>query len=496
MALTLKTPQHIGSEIGSVIKADLQSDFASVQTQSNSAETQLNAEHNADGSHKVINADTIVLNGQSRSAWDATAGNPAIGSLDQVLAQGSVAANIIAGQQVQIQNAAGTQDLLVVDEQRGLMGMIGNIQSPLVHIPFKRKNDATALSGVQTFTNTTPLGARTYIDPLDGLVKLAAPNEPRFERMADGGIGLLLEGASANYALHSGDGVIYPAQSGTSTTATNNTTIVQPDGLAGGVVEVTGSVSKAFRLGAITGGVAGEIMTGSIWIKASAPSTALLDVNDNPNQVSHAVGTTWTRLAQTEYGAESANSAHRFFDVVLNDSAVTYHLWGAQLEPLPRATSYIPTTTQVVNRAADILHIPASGNVGSMRNVTFVATCDFLNINAMGSQGILDSGVGGANRFLVHTLNTGAFQNFAGQSQLSGSIQANVVTRIAVSNGMEKRSFQDGALVGSAGNVSSTVVSNNITIGAFYDGTSPMYGHIRNLRIYDQALTDVEVSAL
>ncbi|MDX8382463.1 MAG: hypothetical protein R8M45_00180, partial [Ghiorsea sp.] len=275
----------------------------------------IGAEHRADGSHKVINADTIVLNGQSRSAWDATAGNPAIGSLDQVLAQGSVAANILAGQQVQIQNAAGTQDLLVVDEQRGLMGMIGNIQSPLTSLPMKRMKESdsvvdinittaaalnTNIAGMDYFQSNTidalpsnislvgsivrnaageeftcyaqasltvislaaPKGSGyvvtagahtasvrrlqgdfsgketfnrhstgTYIDSLTGLVKTAMPNEMRFERMADGGVGALLEGSSTNIAVNSDLGL----------SGTANTSIPTPFSTFVGSVKTVGS---------------------------------------------------------------------------------------------------------------------------------------------------------------------------------------------------------------------------------------------------------------
>ncbi|MDX8384011.1 MAG: hypothetical protein R8M45_08015 [Ghiorsea sp.] len=54
MALNLKIPQHIGTEIGTVIKNDLQSDFENVQNQSNSAETQVNEQHDAAGNHRNI----------------------------------------------------------------------------------------------------------------------------------------------------------------------------------------------------------------------------------------------------------------------------------------------------------------------------------------------------------------------------------------------------------------------------------------------------------
>jgi len=231
--------------------------------------TKVDPQHNPDGTHTALTTDDVVVNGTmtlggvARNTFPASGGSTA--ALTDVFVNGEKG-NIPAAGEFEIRNNAGTVKHFGVDEVTGkvtainLAGMFGNIMSPLVHIPFKRQNDEVALSGTQTFTRAS---TGTYIDPLDGLIKTAAINTPRFERMADGGTGILLEGGSTNTALQSEDL--------TSTTLTGMTVspnlYTAPDGLTtmDGAVE-DGISTQCYLYWTPSAITPGTTMTNSVFI--------------------------------------------------------------------------------------------------------------------------------------------------------------------------------------------------------------------------------------
>jgi len=75
------------------------------------------------------------------------------------------------------------------------------------------------------------------------------------------------------------------------------------------------------------------------------------------------------------------------------------------------------------------------------------------------------------------------------------AIPANAVHRIAhrVSNGVLDL-WLDGVLQGT-GSVDAPAIPTTVHIGSFTGGLYQLYGHLRNLRIYDRALSSAEIAA-
>ena len=406
----------------------------------------------------------------------------------------------------------------------GAQGIFGNLADPLVHIPFRRAEEITGAaaaagakySGAASFSRAS---TATYVDPLDGLIKTAAINTPRFERMADGGTGILLEGASTNIILDSGNySALYLGTTG-ATSVKNSATDVFGTPNSCTTLTLTNTLNNWDMFQTISGLTSGATYTLSMYIKLGTAANFTGTCNDTtawntlPStrfNVSAADGfstTAFKRLSLTFVAPSSGRINLHLGSTIENtlngqQSAGTVIISAMQLEALPFASSYIPTTTVAVTRAADNLTIPSSGNVlQSIASGTVMMDYDCLD--SLGS--------GNYNRpvSLVNNTTADAFRfGYSGTNgfNANGTIWldhvANNMSRVAVSwDGTTKRLFIGGNFI--TGATSGTVLRvfptncNGIEVGKFSTAGAHRYhfGHVRNFRIYDRALTDTEVAA-
>jgi len=181
----------------------------------------------------------------------------------------------------------------------------------------------------------------------------------------------------------------------------------------------------------------------------------------------------------------------------------TMHLWGAQVEDLPFASSYIPTTTTAVTRAADDLLIPFSGNAPRIdashaNEMTLILDADlYMGNNGQIYQHFLSSSL--SHEYMVRVAPTGAQYMYAGNNDAIANNSTwidNQTNRIAyvVNADNTGLGYQNGVFGGS-GSVAADSIGNATTlyIGS-WSYTWRMYGHIRNFRIYDKALTPAEIA--
>ncbi|MDX8384024.1 MAG: LamG-like jellyroll fold domain-containing protein, partial [Ghiorsea sp.] len=370
-------------------------------------------------------------------------------------------------------------------------------------------------SGKETFQR---FSTGTYIDSLTGLVKTAMPNEMRFERMADGGVGVLLEGTSTNITLHSNsfssvasnqvcvpaptnNNAISPDGASTAWTYANTSSGVNQKNYAIAADTSTWTISRFFMKGG----------TGQIYFTSQG-----INQVDTLNEVIVDIAS----LAVTGTGAAAAISNNnltvteydtyfRVSSTHTNDGTATILIcyefltgaytgltsWGTQVENLPLATSYIPTTTAAVTRAADSLTIPMAGNLGDRVNACTVSMEFDINGDTALPQQLMASS--GTFRFFGLSANSsriaGAFSGYT-------NTQLNKVQKYTTStDGSLLKVFVDGKIQTSQAAGLTPIVDSNTSVwfGTNVDGiTHSLYGHIRNLRIYDQALTDQEIGAL
>jgi len=499
---------------------------------------EMGQEHNADGTHKVVNAEKVVTGEVVADILrlpDGSVSSAAnIGGTAQTLAAAiSLGAEADLGT-TDFALTQGGRDLFRIDAQRGLAGMIGNINDPLVQIPFRRANDETRLSGVQTYICAS--GSK-YIDPLDGLLKAAAIDTPRCVRIPDGvsGIGLLHEGTgttnlipAASYNLAAGwvahsvtassiaqdavglDGVANSAVTITDTDSANaaarrtliNTITADTATYAFSIyvkkITVAGSTSKIVAY--MTGGTAivrtinFDPFTGA----QDAASQAYSYVEDEGAywRVTQTVVNNLNTVARIIVYPSVKNTVDGAVDVTLTGSIVVDH---PQIELKEYSTSPV---TGGSTRARSMLTIAASGNdVRAGDDYTMVMGIYILGSDIYGR--IID---GSDADFWVGIENSGTPQfrcklhstAALGVSAATSPPTPRAIMEIAVRVSGGVQSFWiDGVNVASNAIAQSGINNTLLGIGNLDDSSSTANSDliIKNLRIYDRALTDSEVAA-
>jgi hypothetical protein len=218
-------------------------------------------------------------------------------------------------------------------------------------------------------------------------------------------------------------------------------------------------------------------------------------------------GNGWYRcsVSYTESSAASTNIAWYLGDTngstTVTDSGGVY-IYGCQLEAGSYPTSYIPTSGSTVTRNQDIFTRDGIGSlINSTEGVLFLEMASFVKINPSGNITLTDGS--GDNRIYIYYLvdnsisviyninSTGAaIHNFA----LADITQQ---TKIAVKWGNSNVSvWINGSSVLSA--ATSNFLPNTLNQLSFSkpSGSVPFEGKVKQLQVYDTALTDTQLAAL
>ena len=181
-------------------------------------------------------------------------------------------------------------------------------------------------------------------------------------------------------------------------------------------------------------------------------------------------------------------------------SSLGNYFWGVQFEQGSYPTSYIPTTTTTVTRAAD-----ATGGTGDLSDTfndsegvfyfegnTFEAITQQLSINT--------GNAGSAVKFLYLSSNRFIFEvrdSYSTQASIEKTL-SNVESIIKVAGKYQQNNFSlwiNGFEIGT--DTSGTIPANLSKLS--YDdgaGNSDFYGKTKQLRYYDEVLTDIELEEL
>ena len=182
----------------------------------------------------------------------------------------------------------------------------------------------------------------------------------------------------------------------------------------------------------------------------------------------------------------------------------TVYIWGAQLEALPYATSYIPTLTG----SQEVRATETATGAGSADLINSTEGVLYAEIAALADDGTsrqisLSSGSSATNKIsLIYTSTSNQLQAFV---RSSGSIAFNVSEILSDTSEFNKIALkykQDDFSLYVNGFELATDTSGNAPSGLNVldfddaDGTSIFYGKCKALAVFDEALTDDELTEL
>jgi hypothetical protein len=391
----------------------------------------------------------------------------------------------------------------------------------------KSLKDGISNQDLITFTRAS---SGTYVGN-DGVLQTAVTDAPRFDHNPTTGesLGLLVEEARTNNFTASEDfsNIDWIKTLATVSTNVTNDPALLPtaDKLVEDVTNGEHQISRSFPV------VSGTTYTISLFVKAAgrtfcrfgftglgfaAPtrstfglSTGTITTNAGGSPTITALGNGWYRLSVTNTATSS--TAGSFIIQPQTDSSTSSYtgdgtsglfLWGAQLEAgSGPSTSYIPTTTATVTRAADVASITGT-NFSQFYNQTE---------GTMFASGII------ANNGVITVVDDGTFNNRKPQftvgassatdcsyvttgsviANFSQASSANVLNRWATAYATDDFGFSANNLApvqDSSGTLPSG--NNTLRLGSFHNGSSNANGTIRRLTYWPTRLSNTTLQAI
>lgn len=335
-----------------------------------------------------------------------------------------------------VASGAGVFVKKTLAEVKAILGLERSVMSVppgiIFDAPFDNPANPLVLKkGTGSLSNTRATTA-TYVSPVTGLITQAAVNQLRIEEN-----GALIEGQRTNHFLQS------------DAPATQTTPSL---GVGTYTLKITGTGSIAVTAGSatITGGGSAVAGTPLVFVVTVA-GTVVYTVTGTPT------------TAQSEEGSFPS--------------------------------SYIPTISAAVTRDADELYFPSSGNAFATEGTiaVYASTKIPVTFDNPNDGNIVSARNGGDELLFIARRTTGSFAAYDGTGYIDSSvgITENVVHGMASRWGGSKWKLAlDGSVVYD-GTANSGTLDASFTIGGAL--TSPMFGHIKNLRIFNRALTDSEM---
>jgi hypothetical protein len=177
-------------------------------------------------------------------------------------------------------------------------------------------------------------------------------------------------------------------------------------------------------------------------------------------------------------------------------------VWGAQLEALPFASSYIRTEGSAVTRALDVC---GQNLYSTSREITILTENSYLvspALNANNRAAMSFRNTLGGERFLSYNGSGVPSRMFVQSGATSITLPGVAVTNdslvktVSSMTAISGTSYQDGELVGTVAIDSFPINMAFLHIGGNSANGRPLYGHISRIEIYELALTASEAKAL
>lgn len=352
-------------------------------------------------------------------------------------------------------------------------------------------------------------GAATYIDK-DGLLKTAIANVPRidFDPATKVCKGYMIEDAATNLVkgLSTEDW-----QAGGSRTLKTNNNEISPDGTRTGVkLEVARIEAGGYFLNGNVpiGNLSSRTFTFSFWAKSDSAKNCTIfmygltgteDVKNSPAVLT----TEWKRFFFTTTFKASMISTTLIARLDLPNAAIVgdfYHIWGAQVEEKPNATSYIYTSTAQVSRSADSMVAINQDLFGKQEGTVVTKGIGSPSVGLPGvftvsemSNGTITNRV--ANRMTISTGSPTVLVVANDIVSLSQSLGEPMTSITAVAYKQNDFILSSNGRLSTAGNIGEVPPLDRISVGLGLN-TSRLNGTVRYVSYSPKRLTNAELQTL
>ena len=339
----------------------------------------------------------------------------------------------------------------------------------------------------------------------NGLIETVGVDEPRIDFLNNTKGHLLLEPSRQNKLTYSED---FSQWVNISSVTNNANTVVSPDGTTNASnIEfgLTGSNKLFYKTASVTSGQ----VTASVYLKGTGTLRIYMEQSGGGYFAEKQIilSSEWVRH-DFSVNATSTSTVLFVINRQSTSTATEVDIWGAQLEEGSYATSYIPTSGSAVTRSAETGVDCLLPNETIIDNSTATVYLEFeALVNDASNRFISFDEVGTAtdNQFEIRlaagsdllqivTRSAGGGQDVVMTETLT-DITAN--NKIAFNyNGLNWKLAVNGTITDTA--TAARLFNDNIEKIKFsrYTNTNHFYGKVKDLRVYNTALTDAELIAL
>lgn len=307
-------------------------------------------------------------------------------------------------------------------------------------------------------------------------------------------LGALIEGGSTNLLLRSEE---FDSASWVKTNITVATNAaIAPDGTYSADA-ITGTTTSNFFRQTLT--PPAGTLTFSAWVKNKNSGDVTFSMGSSANVAQFTASNEWVRYEHTFTDSGVAQS-YGFFNA-FGGIILDLYIWGAQLEALPFASSYIRTEGAAVSRSADNLSLPSAGNFNASE---YTLKVDYtVKVDSVQQYIAVVGGITPADAIVMNSQDNNTFRHWgkAGGSDeyriLSGAIPRGFHSSATVYANNSAEAFMDGVSIGSDSDAAIIDNFSHISLG-YWKGvdTGLYFGHIANFKTYNKAMTAQEVSLL
>lgn len=371
-----------------------------------------------------------------------------------------------------------------------------NVPTPDFYMPLTGDTNIYQGTGSTTFSRAS---TATYINK-QGVLTVAAVDEPRFEKE-----GLLMEGASTNLIPNSNGlseaGLIvgtsdvggirtYDVRKQRSVTSEGINFPFNPSGKVTASVWVKAGSSDKVTIGLYSGqwdaASTARIVFGQGELTGSSGLFTIRGLSNSE----------WTKVEV--YRSSTCNLFYIYPDTTGSATVGRgIFLQAAQVEALPFATSYIPTDGAAVTRAADILKVDTQ--VFTNQPKEYTVSCKSQSYLTKGNATVFRKGSSGNLIGVIHydniVGNFGMYGSFGSGSDTPRSIEMTTYT-ICNPALAETHLYVNGLLDKVSTRTSTVDAEGHLYLGAALNNTQHLYGHLKDFRVWNSALTPEQISTI